>query len=277
MKIILKKILPPLFVDLYRYLNKKNQQPSNKICWQGDYKSWQEAIKASEGYNAPQILEKVRESTLKVKNGEAVYERDSVIFDKIQYNWPLLACLLKIAVENGNKLSVLDFGGSLGSSYFQNKGFLKDIQLEWSIVEQIHFVECGKKEIADDKLKFYYTIEECLKERKPHVLLLSGVLQYLDKPYEWIEKFLSYDFKYIMIDRTAFIENLDERLTVQYVPEWIYKASYPAWFFNENYFLSKFENKYLKIFEFDSFADGITYLEDAKKCYRKGFLLKLKI
>ena len=45
-----------------------------------------------------------------MKNGEAVYERDSVLFDEIQYSWGLLAGLQKAALENDGKLCVLDFG-----------------------------------------------------------------------------------------------------------------------------------------------------------------------
>jgi putative methyltransferase (TIGR04325 family) len=36
-----------------------------------------------------------------------------------------------------NKLSILDFGGALGSSYFQNRNILKNkLNFKWGIVEQ---------------------------------------------------------------------------------------------------------------------------------------------
>src|SRR4051812_2697231 len=89
--------------------------------WSGDFRSWQDAEKKSVGYDAQEIVEKVTRSVLKVKNAKAVYERDSVLFDKIEYSWPLLSALLWIALKKNNELSVVDFGGSLGSSYFQNK------------------------------------------------------------------------------------------------------------------------------------------------------------
>ncbi len=57
-----------------RYL--KNKQSG----WSGDYPSWQAALQKCNGYNANNILLKVKDATLKVKKGEAVYERDSVIF-----------------------------------------------------------------------------------------------------------------------------------------------------------------------------------------------------
>ena len=171
LKSLIKFILPHgLIKFIERYNKKKNQQnrlPTN-IVWEGDFATWKEVSQQSAGYEAANILERVKYATLKVKTGEAVYERDSVLFDKIEYSWGLLAGLQKAAIENNLQLSVLDFGGSLGSSYFQNKSFLTSLsKIEWSVVEQQHFVECGNNCIADEQLKFYSSIEDCLKDRKP--------------------------------------------------------------------------------------------------------------
>ena len=94
---------------------------------------------------AIELLEKVKSSALKVKKGEAAFERDSVVFEKEDHAWHVVASLLLIASRNGNKLHVLDFGGSLGSQYFQNKRFFEHLsEFSWSVVEQQNFVECGK-------------------------------------------------------------------------------------------------------------------------------------
>ena len=53
------------------------------VRWSGDYDSWTEAQKASTGYDGKVILNKVKDSLLRVKNGKAAYERDSVLFDEI--------------------------------------------------------------------------------------------------------------------------------------------------------------------------------------------------
>jgi len=284
---ILKKIIPPIFLDACKYISgaeKKNalifqqraeETKKNNVYWEGNYTTWEEASKQAEGYDAPQILAKVREATLKVKNGEAVYERDSFIFDEIQYNWALLACLLKIVIDKNNELNIIDFGGSLGSSYFQNVHFLNSLKkINWMVVEQEHFVTCGQNEIANDELQFSYTIEESFVKDKFDVLLLSGVIQNLEKPYEWIDKFLSYDFEYIIIDRTAFIEAKEDRLTIQHIPESIYKASYPAWFFNEQTFLDKFMHKYSLLTKFNSGITSPYLFENNVKGFWLGFILK---
>lgn len=288
LKKVIQLLLPPLFIKIYTKLFKSKKSESitfttntNSINWLGNYLSWEDAKSNCTGYNSDSILNKVLEATLKVKNGEAVYERDSVVFDKIEYNWSLLATLLNIAISNQNKLFIIDFGGALGSTYFQNRNFLNNLEIDWTVVEQELFVEKGKKYIQNEELSFCYSIEEARSQNNASVLLLSGVIQYLDEPYKWIEKFLSYDFEYIIIDRTAFIQqtNLNdksERLTIQYVPKTIYEASYPTWFFNEEKFTEKFTEKYELITDYKQTIEDSIKFEDNSKGYWNGFLFKIK-
>jgi putative methyltransferase (TIGR04325 family) len=273
-RIVLKKILPPIFIDIINIFRKK--ESNNNIQWKGDYKSWKEAMLDCSGYDSPNILEKCKVSVLKVKNGEVAYERDSVTFVDIQYSFPLLAGLQRAALENSGKLSVIDFGGSLGSSYFQNKDFLSSTkQLNWSVIEQNEFVQCGKENFEDDKISFYYSIEECLKHQTPNVIILSSVLQYLENPFKWIDTFKELDIEYIIVDRTSFVDHDNDILTVQNIPLSIYEASYPCWFFHLEKFKEKFKEKYSEIASFNSFADtNIIFIAENKKAYWKGFLFK---
>ena len=43
-------------------------------------------------------------ATFKVKKGEALYERDLIIFDQIEYSWPVLFRLMWGDAENGESL-----------------------------------------------------------------------------------------------------------------------------------------------------------------------------
>ncbi len=265
-KQIIKDFIPLIALKIYH-------NRLSKIRFVGDYPTWDEACKASSGYDTDVILNKVKDALLKVKNGEAVYERDSVLFDKIEYSWPLLAGLMWIAANEDGKLRLIDFGGSLGSSYFQNRFFLKTIkEVEWNIVEQKHFVECGKKHFEDDKLRFYEGIEECLgKQRQPlHAILLSSVIQYIEKPYELIDYILNKKFKYLIFDRTPFLKEGNDRITIQQVPIEIYQASYPAWFLNLEKFIEFLTRKYEIIADFES-TDRANI-----PSYFKGFIYRLK-
>ncbi len=267
----LKNIIPNSVFALYRDIF----FPSKKHGWFGNYSTWAEAKAECTGYDAAIILEKVKASTLKVKKGEAVYERDSVVFNKLEYSQALLDAFTSIAKQNNEMLSIVDFGGSLGSSYFQNKTFMTHLNsLQWNVVEQAHFVACGRQFIEDDQLKFYDTIEGALKENRANVLYLSNVIQYLEKPYELIEKCLNFEIEYIIIDRTAFVDSSNERITVQIVPESIYKASYPTWFFNEQKFLIAFKDKYKILNGFLSNIEKPINIDKQTRAYWKGFLLK---
>ncbi len=204
-----------------------------KYGFRGSYSTWQEAMAHSRGYDSPAILEKVKDSLLKVKRGEAAYERDSITFDKVQYSWPVLTGLLIVASRNGNRLNVLDFGGSLGSSYFQNRGMLAHLaELKWNVVEQKNFVQAGKENFEDSQLKFFESIEDAAKSGTSNVFLASSSLQYLEKPYEFMEGVAQHGFEYIIIDRTPCLPEND-RITVQKIHPRIYDASYPAWVLNE--------------------------------------------
>ncbi len=203
------------------------------VSYTGDYASFAEARACTTGYEEGVILERTRAALHKVVRGEAAFERDSVTFDKLELPVSLLEILHRIAGEHGGTLSVLDFGGSLGSTYFQCRSALQHLpRLEWSIVELPAHVACGQREFANGTLQFYPTIAACLLARRPSVLLLSGVLQYLPEPWVFLREAAAQGFDWIVLDRTAFIPADHDRLTVEMVHPRIYPASYPAWFFS---------------------------------------------
>ncbi len=176
------RLLPPILLESWRFIQSSHGWG---FCISGDYSSWEEALHTSTSYDSALILEKTKAALLKVKNGEAVYERDSVLFNEIQYTWPLLAGLMWVAAQSQGRLNVLDFGGSLGTTYYQNRTFLRNLpEVKWNIIEQPAYVNVGKEYFENDILKFFLTIDTCLSDTQPNVILLSGVLQYLENPYE---------------------------------------------------------------------------------------------
>jgi putative methyltransferase (TIGR04325 family) len=263
-RMVIKDLLPLAVL-------KKYFCPNRRFDFSHNYSDWNEARALSAGYDSDIILEKTREAMLKVKNGEYAFARDSVLFDKIQYPVPILTGLLKAAAANNGELNVLDFGGSLGTSYYQYRNFLKQMKkLAWNIVEQPKFVACGKRFFENTELKFYYSVEDCCREEKPHTALLSGVIQYIEKPYSLLEDIMKRNFCYLLLDRTAFLKKGLDRLTIEKVPARIYNCSYPIWFFNYDNFVARLSSRYELITAFDSIdkASGPYFF--------KGLILKLK-
>jgi len=251
LKDIFRLVAPPFFIHLVKRLSSNSLSASYGLS--GDYRSWDEAMAESTGYDSGIILEKTKVSLLKVKNGEAVYERDSVLFDKIQYAWPLLAGLMWVAARCEGSLNVLDFGGSLGSSYFQNRVFLSALpNVRWNIIEQSNYVEIGKVYFEDDHLRFYAGITDCLTDTKPNVVLLSSVLQYLEHPHAVFQHIQEISCEQIIIDRTPFWTGPTDHLCVQTVPASIYQASYPSWIFSQPKFLSHIKEDWEILVTFDN-------------------------
>jgi putative methyltransferase (TIGR04325 family) len=173
--------------------------------------------------------------------------------------------LLRAAAENEDQLSVLDFGGSLGSSYFQCRNFLSVLNsLSWNVVEQAHFVHCGRECIESEQLKFYFTIDDVLNEKKQNVILLSSVLQYLPEPYAILTELMQSKIKYLIIDRTPFSDAPHDTITLQHVPPSIYPASYACRIFSKRVLMAYLSNQYDIIAEFESndsnaIADGMKF------------------
>lgn len=270
MKMSFKKLVPlltpPVFIHLAKKLRGKLSTSTFGLI--GDFHSWEEAMAASTGYDSDLILEKTKAALIKVKNRNAAYERDSVLFDKIHYSWPLLAGLMWVAAQNKGSLNVLDFGGSFGSTYFQNRFFLSSLStLRWNIVEQPAHVRVGKELFEDNSLKFYGSVDECVSDTTPNVVLLSGVLQYLKNPYEIITTLFQLPGITIIIDRTPFWNGDHDKLRVQRVDPNIFDASYPIWVLSLHNFRRTLASS--TIFEeFECFENGLFDL------VWKGFIIR---
>ena len=268
LKNVAKWLLPPIVLLPFRRAFRKGAAPS----WHhGDYPDWPSAAAAAKGYDAANILEIQRAAMRKVRDGEAVYERDSVIFDEVEYFFPTLAALLLAGSRNGGRLAVLDFGGALGSTYYQNGAMLSHLALSWHIVEQPHFVAAGVQEFETDALKFLPTIAASWHAQPPDVVLLSSVLQYLDDPFLLLKQIADRAPPYILIDRTPVLDDGRERIVVQTVPPSIYPASYACRLFASGSIPQALPD-YELVFGFDSHAGTVIDVEGARARYRGYFL-----
>ncbi len=251
-----------------------SRRKKNQYGWFGNYSSWDKVSAKADGYQKDNILNKTRNALLKVKSGAAVYERDSVIFNKKEYPHALIAFLMHSSSLQKKPLHILDFGGSLGSTFYQVLEFLTpDFFGSWNIVEQEHYVVVGKTDFEDDKLKFFPSIEACLAEKQIDFVLLSSSVQYLKKPHAFLQTLVNFNFDFLFFDRTAFNSVSYDRLTLQVVPPEIYQASYPAWFFQKDRFLSHFSKAYKLVAEFPSYVEGeeILHIDGKPVAYSKGF------
>jgi putative methyltransferase (TIGR04325 family) len=197
--------------------------------FRGHYATWEKAKAAAEGYDDPAILARVVAATRAVRAGAASWERDGTLFTEPAAHESLLKVLREIAEAEGGELDVVDFGGALGSTWWQHRGWLQDLHtVRWRVIEQPGFVSAGRAEFCNDTLSFHYSLEEA---GRPVVLLLSGVLQFLEEPHSFLTDAASRGFRHIIIDRTPFSLGSGDQIRVQHTPPALGGGSYPSWIF----------------------------------------------
>jgi putative methyltransferase (TIGR04325 family) len=268
MKAFLHEMMPPAVGKVIALA-----RGGERCVWSGDYPSWAEAVADSTGYDSDVIVARVTSAALEVKRGDAVYERDGVLFDEIEYSWQMLSGLMWVAARNGGRLDVVDFGGALGTSFYQNRHFLAPLaHVRWNVVEQPCFVEVGRRLFADDeRLRFHLDFDSCAIV-DGEALLLSSVLQYLEQPCAIVAA-AARRCRYLLLDLTPVHDGLTDRLTVQTVPPTICPARYPCWLFSEAKLLSQLEAAFEVVAAFDShFSPDIR--AGATRARYRGYILE---
>ena len=201
--------------------------------WSGDYSSWDEASLECFGYDELNIVTQVKDTLLMVKDDQNRYERDGcVIYGEPEYAFELLKWIKESSVDG--VINLIDFGGSLGTTYHQLKKYLSEYTIIWNVVEQDGFVSVGREFIEDDVIKFYNTIDECLTHTTPNCFISSSALPYIENYSDILNEVYSHSFDWVLLDRISVVSGHNNVLSIQVVPPEVYKAIYPCWFFSES-------------------------------------------
>jgi putative methyltransferase (TIGR04325 family) len=189
-----------------------------------------DAKSASNGYSENSILEKISYGTRRMLSDNSGWVRDGFLFREVQINYEILS-ILALQASESHSVRVIDFGGGLGTTFFQNRKILERFGIEvcWNIIEQPHFVKEGKK-ILDSitNLHFFETLEESAIGSRD-LVVFSGVLEYLENPYSFLEKTVGLEVKPrgVLIDRSPIDLFNSEKFAVQSVDDSIHKAKLP--------------------------------------------------
>lgn len=241
----------------------------------GPYADWAQATARANGYDDPSILQEVLTATRAVLAGRAAFERDSALFLQPAMPMTLLAVVLGHALRNPGPLVIIDFGGSLGSSYRHVRPYLPPLPgLRWCVVEQSSFVEAGRAEFSTDELQFHFSLDE-LKDAGPAPLLLaSGVLAYLPEPTRVLEDFSASGARTLFIDRTPMSDLPEDIVCVQHTPRFVYRSSYPCWALSRAKLLSRLATNWRLTGQHDCPRDGGWELPGGQTFAFRGLLFE---
>lgn len=246
----IKKILR----RIYRLFLKKTK--TEQLMWTENINAWN----TQNTYDADNIIKKVYQATKNVKDGIFPYERDSVNFNEPIYQDSFIITLKKAIKKFGKNITILDFGGALGSHYYCYSKYpeFSDINFTWVIIEQEKFIEIGKKEFEDKNLKFCKDFKEMITSyNKPNVIIASSVFMYIENYNTFLEELIKLKSEFFLVARTFIDPTLNKNTTTtQNIPEGIYKAEYPCYIFCEDFYKPIIESDYQKTLDILSAIDG---------------------
>ena len=183
----------------------------------GNYRTWEEALQATGPYKPKMatLIETVR----RYRDGEPSYlNRYDASSRGVSY--PLLAGLLTASVRCGGRLSVLDFGGSLGQTWFGLEWTLRHLPSPtmWCVVDQPECVADGVPLFESDRLRFYASVDAAASEHELNTVVCSSTLQYLDEPYEILDMLARLTLPHLILDRTPISNEDTELIMRQHTP-----------------------------------------------------------
>lgn len=223
-----------------------------KNIWEGIYKSFDECPKCGPGFESDRWC---RQETEKINKLLELAKDKKSISSLGSYRMSLLPFLAVMAAANSkeNKVTILDFGGGLGSAYISATAACANQQvIDYYIVESKNVCQAGKNCFkGDSQIHFYDHLPDEIQD--VDIVCLSSSIQYIEDWKALLKEITKYDPQYILLaDLSA--GDIPTYATVQKY----YESKIPYWFFNVNDIISMMSSVNFKLL-FNSSCAG-TYL-----------------
>lgn len=266
LKQLIKQFIPPIIIGIIRRIIFPKVQA---------FKSFKETIDViNEDFNNKELVEVI---SLKTKNYINKLYKKKILLGYEEHKLINLFCL-----NPKKNYKVLDVGGGSGLHFHMLKSNFNKIELDWTILETPEMVKYNRN-INYKNLHFTDDINS-IKDINFDLIYLSGVIQYVENPYVFLNKILKLNSEKIIITRTPFQIDKEGFFSIQksllsengpgvlpdgYIDKYV---KYPRYNFNL-YFFKKFI--YEKGFDIISLHDGQGIL-GRELIYKKTFILMMK-
>jgi putative methyltransferase (TIGR04325 family) len=206
-----------------------------------EYESWSKAAAASGTYNSPVIVDKVRDAVLCLIKGTHHYERDGTPFYEGPENYAIRS-VIKDVCSPGT--TIIDIGGGLGGTFLNNADILTVKGLNYLIVELPLYCKEGSRLAQKYQLplRFYPSIEQIEVSEPPKLVILSGVLQYIQHWTETVRRALKLDPEQVVVDRIPVSYECIRFYSCAYADYYGVPVSFPLQTILEKHLLAEFHN-----------------------------------
>lgn len=164
------------------------------------YASYDEALKDSDSYEDPALVDIVKEKTRRYRDTLASAAARTIESRQLVQNLLVLSY-----VDPQQPLDVMELGGACGASYFELKQLVPNRLRHWSILETAAMAAAGRTlNAGEPNLSFHAELPaavEALKSRR--LAIAQGVLQYTSDPLGVLQSLFALEFAYVYVTRTA--------------------------------------------------------------------------
>lgn len=189
-------------------------------------RTWEEATDASHGYESNVVIHTMYgHENSHGKNFSLTLESRHV----------QIVAALGVAIQQKETLRVLDVGGARGEYFEIVQNLFSGTKIDWTVLETPSLVPRTVSERRGNS-QITWTSEQSTCIGPFDVVLLSSVLQYVEKPNELLQDMSRLTSK-LIINRLPLISGLQDEVAVQHLRMYGRRGSYPAWFFSESRFL----------------------------------------
>ena len=197
-------------------------------------KNWESAVSGSSGYQSPKTISAIEGSDPVVD--EQTSNRNFLGNRYLQVASAILSGLNPEKLKSGTPIHVLDIGGGLGEYFYLLRNNLPNLKFEWLILETPALCELAKtKQIATPDVSWTESLID--SSGAFDIVLLSSVIQYVEKPLELIEMAMQ-KAPLLIFNRLPLSTNPHNLVCIQRPGLLETKGSYPVHILSEKLFFS---------------------------------------
>ncbi len=164
-----------------------------------EYESFESALRDSDSYEDPRLVEVVSEKTRRYRETLACSPLPSIETRQTVQNMFVVSY-----VEPRRPLNVLEVGGACGAGYLETKQLLPGRIEQWSIAETPAMAMAGRSLTNEPALSFHTDLASAASVLASRDLAIAqGALQYAGDPLQMLQDLFKLDLSYVYVTRTV--------------------------------------------------------------------------
>lgn len=182
----------------------------------------------------------------------------------------VFAYSLAMAARGRQKVSLLDWGGSIGHYYLLAKAFLPGVEVEYHCKDVPMIAEYGQELLPQ---AHFYADDTCLG-RQYDFVLASGSLQYSADWSAVLSRLAAATSRYLLVTRLPVVNTVPSYVFIQRPYLHGYNTEYLAWCLNRGEFMHVVQAAGLELMREFVVGDNHPILNAPESCEYYGFLFQ---